>query len=138
MSFSDFILAILVLAGAACIAWVYDFNPYSKKLHVYTQTCNNMILDNTYCKGDWVNNPATIFLLDDDAKTVARSDNNNTEAILYSDCTIQDRKNWDCQDEVLQKGITIKDGIITSKKDVDVRQISRLEWIQNLLLEKVS
>ena len=138
MSFSDFVLAILVLAGAACIAWVYDFNPYSKKLHVYTQTCDNMILDNTYCKGNWVDNPATVFLINQDTKTVTRTDKDNVDTVTYSDCMIQDRKNWTCKDKTTHNDIVIKEGMIMSIIETDVRQISRLEWIQNLLLKKVS
>ena len=92
MSFSDFILAILVLVGIAGVLWVYDINPYSTKLHVYTQTCDNMILDNTYCKGNWENNPTSIFFTNKENNTVTHSNKNQSNAKVYSACSIKDRK----------------------------------------------
>ena len=138
MSISDFILALLVLSGAACILWIYDINPYSTKLHIYTQTCDRMILDNTYCKGDWVNDPATIFTINNDENSVIRSFKQQSNTHVYSDCVITDRKNWMCMDNTHETDITIKDGKLALTERSDIRQISRLEWLQNKLLERLN
>ncbi len=136
MSFSDFILAILVLAGVACILWVYDINPYSAKLHVYTQTCDNMILDNTYCKGEWINNPTSVYVINKENNTVTYNDKDQSNT--FSNCSIIDRKNWTCIDDTSNNEVIVKDGILVLAKNSDLKQISRLEWIQNKLLEMVS
>ncbi len=138
MSFSDFILAILVLAVAGCIMWVYDINPYSTKLHVYTQTCDNMILDNTYCKGNWIDNPTSVFTIDKENNAVTYSDKDLASLSTYSNCSIIDRKNWTCIDDTSNNEVIVKDGILAIDKNSDLKQITRLEWLQNKLLEIVS
>ena len=138
MSFSDFILAILVLASAGCILWVYDINPYSKKLHVYTQKCDNMILDNTYCKGDWIGSPTSLFVIDKENNTVTYIDKDQSSTNTYSNCSIIDRKNWTCIDDISNNEVIVKDGILALDKYSDLKQITRLEWLQNKLLEIVS
>ena len=138
MSFSDFILAILVLAGTACILWVYDINPYSTKLYAYTQTCDNMILDNTYCKGNWVDDPTSIFLIDQESSTVTHSYRLQSNQKVYSKCSIVDRKNWVCTDDASENNIEVKGGKLIFNNKSDIRQITRLEWLQNKLLEKIS
>ena len=138
MSFSDFILAILVLAGAVCVLWIFDFNPYSTKLHIYTQTCDHMILDNTYCKGDWVDDPTSIYTINNEDNSITRSFKQQSDTHIYSDCAITDRKNWMCIDDVSKTDITVKEGKIEFIENSDIRQISRLEWLQNKLLERVN
>ena len=138
MSFSDFILAILVLTGAACALWMFDINPYSTKLHIYTQTCDNMILDNTYCKGDWVDDPTSIYTINNEENSVTRSFKQQSDTHVFSDCAITDRKNWMCIDDASETDITVKDGKLALIKNSDIRQISRLEWFQKKLLEKVN
>ncbi len=138
MSFSDFILAILVLIGVACILWVYDINPYSTKLYVYTQTCDNMILDNTYCKGNWIDDPTSIFLVNKENNTVTHTYKNQSNIKMYSDCSITDRKNWVCTDDVTESEITVKDGELIFDEAGDLRQITRFEWLQNKILEKIT
>ncbi len=137
VSFSDFILAVLVLCGVACIVWILDINPYSNKLQVYSQTCDNMILENTYCKGDWHDNPVETFSVMQDANQISSSAINQSEPVIYESCTIQDRKNWSCIDINTQDNITVRDGLIIKAENNDVRQISRLKWLQNYLLKIV-
>ena len=96
MSFSDFILTILVLAGIACVVWVMDINPYSKKLQVYSQTCDNMILDNSYCKGKWSDNPIQTYEINLQDNQITHTAENQSESIVYETCSIQDSKNWSC------------------------------------------
>ncbi|QMU60860.1 MAG: hypothetical protein GKR92_03785 [Gammaproteobacteria bacterium] len=135
MSFSDLILAILILTGAACIVWILDINPYDKKLHVYTQTCDNMILENTYCKGNWQDNPIEIFVINQDTKQIISKLENQHDSSIYESCTIRDRKNWLCSVGLTQQNITVKDGQITYSENSDTRQITRLEWLQNKFLK---
>jgi len=135
VSFSDFILAILVLIGAACVIWILDLNPYSKQLQVYSQTCDNMILENTYCKGNWQDNPIETFTVNQEAAKIISKLENQIDTHIYEECAIQDRKNWVCTDELTQQNISIKDGLIIYTENNDRRQITRLEWLQNKVLE---
>lgn len=138
MSFSDFILAILVLIAAACVIWILDLNPYSKQLQVYSQTCDNMILENTYCKGIWQDNPVQIFTVDGSTNQITSALENQTNSNIYQDCAIQDRKNWACTDPLTQEKITAKDGILIQTETSNVQQITRLQWLQNKFLEIVT
>ena len=138
MSFSDFILAILVLSGAACVLWIYDINPYSTKLHIYTQTCDHMILDNTYCKGEWVDDPTSIYTINNEDNSITRSFKQQSDTLLYSDCAITNRKNWMCINDASETDITVRDGKLVLVENSDIRQITRLEWLQNKLLETVN
>jgi len=138
MSFSDFILAILVLIGAASVIWILDLNPYSKQLQVYSQTCDNMILENTYCKGNWQDNPVQTFIVDGNSNKITSTLENQTNSNIYQDCAIQDRKNWVCVDQITQEKITAKDGILIQTESSDVQQITRLQWLQNKFLEIVT
>ena len=138
MSFSDFILAILVLVGIACVIWILDLNPYSKQLQIYSQTCDNMILENTYCKGNWQDNPIETFIVTHDAAQVSFNLENQSDSVVYEDCEIQDRKNWACTDELTQQNITVKDGLVIYAENNDRRQITRLQWLQNKALEFVN
>lgn len=137
MSFSDFILAILVLIAAACVVWILDLNPYSKQLQIYSQTCDNMILENTYCKGNWQNNSVQTFTLDESSNQITTVLENLTNSNIYQDCAIQDRKNWVCIEPTTQESVTAKDGILIESEASNVRQITRLQWLQNKFLEFV-
>jgi hypothetical protein len=138
VSFSDLILTILVLTGVACVIWVLDVNPYSKNLQVYTQTCDNMVLENTYCKGNWQDNPVTSFSIDEEKMMITRSIQHQSNVYIYPDCSIKDRKNWVCEGELTEQNIIVSDGIIIKTEDSDTRQITRLQWLQNKILEKIS
>jgi len=138
MSFSDLILACVVIAGAAIIVWVLDINPYSKQIQIYSQTCDNMILDNTYCKGNWEDNPVQTFKINLQDSQIIHIPDNQSDSITYNDCSIQDSKNWTCVDELNEQTITVKDGMLAKEEKSDVQQITRLKWLQNKLLEFVS
>jgi len=138
MSFSDLILACVVIAGAAIIVWVLDINPYSKQIQIYSQTCDNMILDNTYCKGNWEDNPVQTFKINLQDSQIIHIPDNQSDSIIYNDCSIQDSKNWTCVDELNEQTITVKDGMLAKEEKSDVQQITRLKWLQNKLLEFVS
>jgi len=138
VSFSDFILAILVLIGAACVIWVLDLNPYSKQLQVYSQTCDNMILDKTYCKGDWLDNPVETFLVNQDTGQIISKSENHSDSNIYQSCAIKDRKNWVCANEITQQNMTVKDGLIIYSNNNDSRQITRLQWLQGIILKIIT
>ena len=138
MSFSDFILAILVLTIAGLILWVYDFNPYSNKLHIYTQQCDNMILDNTYCKGSWLDKPVETYRIDKDTQQIIHTIENQLEAQILSNCNIQDRKNWTCVDNQLEIDLTSIEGMLQIGNKNDIRQITRIEWLQNKFLNIIN
>ena len=138
MSLSDFILTTLVLIGIALILWVYEINPYSKTLHIYTQSCDNMILDNTYCKGNWVDNPTSIFYIDKKNNTVTHTDANHSVNKTYANCLVADRKNWSCNDDITENIIAIEDGKLKFNETSDLRQITRFEWLQNKILDKLN
>ena len=138
MSFSDFILAILIIIAAACVVWILDLNPYSKQLQVYSQTCDYMILENTYCKGNWQDNPVQIFTLDKSSNQITSTLENQTNSNIYQDCAIQDHKNWVCIDPKTQEKIIAKDGILIESEASDVRQITRLQSLQNKILEIIT
>jgi len=138
MSFSDFILAILVLVGISCVVWALDLNPYSKQFQVYSQSCDNMILENTFCKGNWHDNPINTFTVSQYSDQVISKLENQPESFIYKDCTIQDRKNWTCSDESTQLEINVEDGLIVYNEANNIRQISRIEWLQNKFLKVIN
>ena len=138
MSFSDLILTCLVIAGAVCIAWVLDINPYSKQLQIYSQTCDNMILDNTYCKGNWSDNPVQTYEIYLQENKIALKSDGQSESVVYENCSIEDSKNWACPDELNEQAITVKDGVIIQEETSAIQQITRLKWLQNKFLEIVS
>ena len=138
MSFSDLILTILVLAGIACVVWIMDINPYSKQLQVYSQTCDNMILDNTYCKGKWTDNPIQTYTVNLQENKIIHKSENQSESTLYETCSIQDSKNFICTNEADEAIITVKNGIFIYEEKSAVQQISRLQWLQNKFLEIIS
>jgi len=135
VSVSDLILAIVILAGAAVVVWILELNPYSKQFQVYTQTCDNMILDNTHCKGAWHDNPVQSYAIHQSEKLIIANSNNQLEATTYESCEIQDSKNWTCENETTQENISVEDGLIIYAENSDTRQISRLQWLQNRFLE---
>ena len=140
MSFSDFILATLVLAGIGCVMWIMDINPLSKELQIYNQTCTNMILDNTYCKGEWVDKPVITYFVDKDHSSVTVKTKDEPQITQFNNCTVIDRKNWTCSMEDTAMTIQAINGKLThTYKDQDItRQITRLQWLQNKLLTMVS
>lgn len=135
VSFSDLVLTILVLAGAACAVWVLDLNPYGKQLQIYSQTCNNMILDNSYCKGSWQDNPVETFHINPQTNQITHKPREQIDIVVYKNCTIENSKNWQCANEVAQSNIVVKDGLLIYTEKNNIRQISRLEWLQNKFLE---
>jgi hypothetical protein len=137
MSFSDFILAILVLIGISFVVWVYDLNPYSKNFQIYSQTCDNMILEDTFCKGAWQDNPVKTFVVSEYSKQVITNSEDHGELITYDNCNVQDRKNWVCSEQTNQPELIVADGKIINAKDKNIQQITRLEWLQNKFLEIV-
>lgn len=137
MSISDLILAVLVLAGITCAIWVMELNPYSKQVQVYTQTCDNMILDNTHCKGDWLDNPVQTYTINQSANQIISNLENNPDRTIFENCQIQDSKNWTCPNDITQQTIIFKDGFIVYKENSDTRQITRLKWLQNKFLEMI-
>ena len=140
MSISDFILAILIIAGITCILWIMDVHPYSNKLQVYNQTCTNMILDNTYCKGEWLDNPVITYQVDKNNNVISANVENTDTMINYSNCTISDRKNWSCINEINGEVIQATDGQMSYQniEVSDIRQITRFKWLQNKLLKIVN
>ena len=140
MSFSDFILALLVLAIIAGAIWVMDINPYSKQLQVYNQTCTEMILDNTYCKGKWIDDPVLTYVVDKENNTVTRMVKDQSNVIQYKNCSVLSRKNWSCTTDESTEEINASHGKITHETvaNDEKRQITRLEWLQNRLLANIS
>ena len=138
MSISDFVLSILVIAGIGFVLWVIDINPVTDKLQVYNQTCTNMILDNTYCKGDWVDDPVITYAIDKDNNQVVQTTDGQIDTIQLSDCSITNRKNWKCTFEATVEEIQAVDGKIISENKGNKRQITRLEWLQNKILATIT
>ena len=97
-----------------------------------------MILDNTYCKGKWEDNPVATYTVDQETKRITYTLENQLETEVYESCEIEDRKNWTCLIESSDETITVKDGKLQLPEKSDLRQITRLEWLQSKLLEKVS
>ncbi len=112
-----------------------DINPFTKQLQIYNQTCTEMILDNTYCKGEWVDNPVATYNVDKASNQVTTSN-----GAQFSNCTVIDRKNWECLVTDTSEIIQAKNGkvILENKDQNSKRQITRLEWLQNKLLAKIS
>ena len=138
MSFSDLILTIVVLAGIACVVWVMDINPYSKQLQIYSQTCDNMILENTYCKGKWTDNPIQTYLINLQENQIIQKSENQSELVIYENCSIQDSKNWACTNELNNSVVSVKNGIFQFEKNNPIQQITRLKWLQNKFIEFIS
>ena len=134
MSFSDFVLAILVLATAALVLWVYDINPYTNKLQIYSQQCDNMILNNTYCKGTWQDKPVETYIVDQQAQQISLITENQTDMHTFENCSIEDRKNWSCDDTRSNKVLSAREGELMFGVKSDIQQITRLQWLQNKVL----
>jgi len=99
-----------------------------------------MILENTYCKGDWHDNPIETFLVNKEATQIISKLKNqaDSDSGIYEGCAIDDRKNWMCTDELTQQNITVKDGFVIYDENNDRRQITRLQWLQNKVLEFIN
>jgi len=97
-----------------------------------------MILDKTYCKGDWLDNPVETFVVNQDSGQIISKLVNQSEPDIYQNCTIKDRKNWVCMDESTQQNITVKDGLIIYSDNSNTRQITRLQWLQNIILKIIT
>ncbi len=138
MSLSDFVLTILVLAVTALILWVYDIHPYTNKLHVYTQQCDNMILDNTYCKGTWQDKPVEAYIINHETQQIVHIRANQPDLHTFEDCKIKDRKNWTCTDTRSNQELAVKDGKLLFDKKSDIQQITRLQWLQNKVLKSIN
>lgn len=138
MSFSDFVLAILVLAVAALVLWVYDINPYTNKLQIYSQQCDNMILNNTYCKGTWHDKPIETFIVDQQTQNISLFIENQPNTLTLENCSIQDRKNWSCDDTLSNKVLSIVDGKLQFDVESNIQQITRLQWLQNKILNLIN
>ena len=97
-----------------------------------------MILDNTYCKGSWVDQPTITYETNKADKTVIKMDPQIPSTVVtYKDCSITDRKNWTCIITETEQVITISDGMINFENLGlnDARQISRLEFLQDKFLK---
>lgn len=97
-----------------------------------------MILENTYCKGDWLDNPIKTFSLIQDTNQITATLGKHSQPIIYDSCTIQDRKNWSCTVKNTQENITVNNGLITLADNNSDRQITRLKWLQNKLLNTIN
>ena len=132
---SDIFLAVLLLLGLACTLWILDIQPYSNKLQIYNQTCTEMILENTYSKGKWINDPVVTYNIDKETNTVELSSVKTNE--IFESCKISNRKNWSCPLELDNNHIEANNGVII-RSDIDKRnkqQISRFKLLQIKLLE---
>lgn len=99
-----------------------------------------MILNNTYCKGKWVDDPVMTYVVDKDNNLVTGTTNQQSDIIQYNNCSVLDRKNWSCTNEQTNEKIHAEDGRL-SYENIDIsekRQITRLEWLQDRLLALVS
>lgn len=138
MSLSDLILFILILAFTALVLWVLDINPYTDKFQAYTQECDNMILENTYCKGDWHDLPITNFKINKLSNQVIYKRADETSLKSFEGCSITDRKNWTCSSTDYESNtISVVDGLIQFEEKSTIRQITRLEWLQNKFLASI-
>lgn len=97
-----------------------------------------MILENTFCKGVWSDSPTMTFTVSEYSDQVITHTENQTDPVTYDQCMIQDRKNWSCIDQTTQQEIKIKDGIMIYNEKNNIRQITRLEWLQNKFLKLIS
>lgn len=99
-----------------------------------------MILDNTYCKGKWIDDPVLTYVVDKKNNSVTRMIKNQSNVIQYKNCSVLSRKNWSCATEESAEEIYASDGKITHEtfKNNEKRQITRLEWLQNRLLANIS
>jgi len=127
----------------ACVLWVLDINPYSKQLQVYNQSCEDMILDNSYCNGEWIDDPVLTYLVNADQSTITKTTNSQANgSIAYSNCAISDRKNWSCINNETNEGIFAIEGIVKNNNEVPTtigkQTITRLKWLQNRFLEKLA
>lgn len=125
----------------ACVLWVIDINPYSKQLQVYKQSCEEMILDNSYCNSKWVDDPVITYLINSDQSTVTKTNKPPIDNTIYNNCSINDRKNWSCVISEINESIFSVDGIITDESEdtlnIGKRHITRLQWLQHRFLEKL-
>lgn len=99
-----------------------------------------MILDNTYCKGKWIDDPVLTYVVDKENNTVTRMVKDQSTVIQYKNCSVLSRKNWSCTVEESAEEIRASHGKITHKtlENNEKRQITRFEWLQNRLLANIS
>jgi len=95
-----------------------------------------MILDNTHCKGEWHDNAVQNYSINQSINQIVLKTNDQGENTVFDNCEISDSKNWSCINSSTQEKLSVKDGLIVQSENTETRQISRLEWAQNKILEK--
>ena len=108
------------------MVWVLELNPYSKQFQVYTQTCDNMILENTHCKGAWHDNPVQNYAIQQSTNQVIANSNNQLEPVIYETCQIKDSKNWACANETTQQSISVEDCLLYTSPSPRDATLSRM------------
>jgi len=64
---------------------------------------------------------------------------NETSLKSYEGCSITDRKNWTCPSTDYEgSAIDVVDGLIQFEEKSNIRQITRLNWLQNKFLASLN
>ena len=86
-----------------------------------------------------MDNPVVTYTIDQENNLVIRTTGNQVDSAQLNECFITDRKNWKCTLQATTQEIQAVDGKITiESEEGDKRQITRLEWLQNTILAKIT
>jgi len=99
-----------------------------------------MTLDDTHYKGKWKDDSVITFIVKKEKNRVTRSEQNLPNIIQNDIFSVLDRKNWSYSIENSTEIIHATDGIISHENlnQNAKQQVTRLQWLQNILLEKIS
>lgn len=85
-----------------------------------------------------MDDPVATYIVHPEANQVFYKTEDNTGMVKLTDCTVTDRKNWQCATSDNTNKIQALDSSILMDNETqeNKRQITRLEWLQNTILAK--
>ncbi len=82
--------------------------------------------------------PVETYTIDQQVQNISLFIENQPNKLTLENCSIQDRKNWRCDDTRSNKVLSIVDGELQFDEESDIQQITRLQWLQNKILNLIN
>lgn len=117
---------------AASALWLFDLNPFSSGITVYSVYCGK----DTGEEGKCIDLPPATYRASPDRQEVAYWTDTGTPATL-TDCTVRDRRNWECWYKDRAGRLSMVDGVFREEvlKDIpgkdtfdSVRYVPKWKW----------